>query len=110
MRILIGTVLALATTLACGYQGDESEAAPISWGEMYIIDNCSRCPECCTPNDIAYLEDGQVCFAENYDRLSKGWTDEELHNWCETGIYPSRRISAPFFLKGTVFDPAQPKK
>jgi len=37
-------------------------------------------------NEVAQLDEGEACFAENYDLLGKGWTDLELHKWCETGI------------------------
>lgn len=39
-------------------------------------------------NEIAQLDDGEVCFAENYDRLAKGWSDKMLHQWCDTGELP----------------------
>jgi len=41
-----------------------------------------------TSNELAQLEDGEVCFADNYDRLASGWTDEMLHQWCDTGKSP----------------------
>ena len=33
-------------------------------------------------NLVAQLEDGEVCFADNYDMLSKGWSDSQLDEWC----------------------------
>ena len=33
-------------------------------------------------NRIAQAEDGDVCLADNVDMLAKGWTRNQLQEWC----------------------------
>ncbi len=57
-----------------------------SWHDRYIEGNCTMCPDCCiTSNRLAALEDGSVCFEDNHEKLSHGWTSLDLMKWCKHG-------------------------
>ena len=53
---------------------------------MVLLMGCGPVDDVIDPieesNLIAQLEDGEMCFADNYDMLSKGWTDRQLNEWC----------------------------
>lgn len=102
MKALTICTMALLGLSSCG--GEDRDRT--HWHARYVEDNCKRCPDCCTPNYTAYLEDGGACLEENYDRLLKGWTQQELVTWCSEGAFPPRRTSVPFFLRGTSLDTA----
>jgi len=82
-RVLLGAYI-LFSFVSCGdvtWQGNKSY-----WHDKYVYDQCQACPECCTTaNDLARLEDGDVCFEENADRMERGWTEGEIKAWCIKG-------------------------
>jgi hypothetical protein len=37
-------------------------------------------------NEVAQLDEVEVCIVENSHLLSNGWTGLQLNKWCETGV------------------------
>lgn len=83
--IILGLVAPIAS---CG----EGDSEDLSWHDKYVLDNCARCPECCTTstslNIVADQDEGLICFSDNFDLSLAGWTDGEIYQWCKTGIGP----------------------
>ena len=84
---------------SCSFGGDVEVDAPY-WGDLYIADNCNRCPECCVEidnagnpvdpiqiaNELAEADDGAICPEDNIELLDDGWTLNQIRWWCENGI------------------------
>lgn len=93
--------------------GDTTPEVEPHWGDLFIIDNCMRCPDCCSasssyednlvPNTLAQLEDGSVCEEDNVDKLSDEFTPHQLKIWCsmEADLYRLEPIlCGPYFCPG----------
>tara|TARA_Y100000593_G_scaffold24659_1_gene49193 strand:- start:2404 stop:2649 length:246 start_codon:yes stop_codon:yes gene_type:complete len=73
MRFLVAVAALLPLLVSCCPQELTRQQ---QWGHLCTKEYVG----CCGEEELAPRE---MCFARNYHKLSEGWTDRRLFEWCE---------------------------
>ena len=52
-----------------------------------LIVGCPSVQKMPEGNGAAYAENGDACVEENQDLLSRGWSEQQLHELCDSGTH-----------------------